>query len=75
MTGGWAAPHTERPKVRGEPLQSLALPSPTASAGLVPVACAGSGLCRGGLPAAGPCRRGLGPVSNGPLSVAAIPRV
>lgn len=40
MVGGWAAPHTERPEVPGELLQSLALSSPTADARLVP-----AGVC------------------------------
>ena len=41
--------------------------------GWCPWVCAGSGLCQAGLPAAGPCWCGLGPVSNGPLSVAVVP--
>lgn len=60
--GGWAAP--QRPKERGEPLQSLARSSPTAAAR--------RGVLAPALPRAPAAE--LGPVSNGPLSVAAVPR-
>lgn len=47
MVGGWAAPHTERPEVPGEPLQSLALSSPTADARLVPAGVLAAGSAAG----------------------------